>query len=345
MKSWASSSRCRRASFPMGNLAAGALEHGRRAAGARGPVKVYRACWILAILLPFVGCASFADRGQALVPTRYKIATGPFLIFSNSPMKEDSQAVRCLQALERDVKQHLDFAPAADEEPVEIYVLDDREAFTHFLKFYYPELPPRRAFFLAQDRQRVVYTFLSPRLEEDLRHEATHALLHGSFGDLPLWLDEGLAEFFENDLVKPGAELERVELINKDLASGWSPELERLAAITDIRQMTPRDYREAWAWVHLFLKGPGSGKTFMAGCLSDLHQTSEQVEIWRRLAKNGGTTERLLAHLKSVPSRAIGVEKASADGSIRLQDRPVDSAANPALPHGVWRRFRSWVGF
>jgi hypothetical protein len=307
--------------------------------------KVYRARWTLAILLSSVGCASFSDRGQPLVPTRHKIATGPFLIFSNFLLTEDPQAVHCLQALERDLKQHLDFTPNADDDPVEIYVLDDREAFTHFLKFYYPELPPRRAFFLAQGRQRVVYTFSSPRLEEDLRHEATHALLHGSFGDLPLWLDEGLAEFFETDLVQPGAELERIELITKDLAAGWSPDLERLASLSDIRQMTPRDYREAWAWVHLFLKGPGSGKVLMANCLNDLHQSSEKVELWQRLSQNGGTTGRLLAHLKAVPSRAIGVEQASADGSVRLQDRAAESPTIASPPRGLWRRIRSLAGF
>ena len=73
--------------------------------------KVYRAHWALGILLSTVGCASFADRGQTLVPTRHKIATGPFLIFSNFPMTEDPQAVRCLQALERDLKEHLDVCP------------------------------------------------------------------------------------------------------------------------------------------------------------------------------------------------------------------------------------------
>jgi hypothetical protein len=279
------------------------------------------------------------------MPTRHKIASGPFLIFSNFAMTDDPQAVRCLQALERDLKQHLDFTPSTDDDPVEIYVLDDREAFAHFLKFYYPELPPRRAFFLAQGRQRVVYTYSSPRLEEDLRHEATHALLHGSFGDLPLWLDEGLAEFFETDLVQPGAELERVELITKDLAAGWTPDLERLASLSDIRQMTPRDYREAWAWVHLFLSGPGSGKVFMASCLNDLHQSSEEVELWQRLAQHGATTDRLLAHLKAVPSRVIGVEQASADGSVRLQDRAAESPTSPSPPRGLWRRIRAWVGF
>ena len=78
--------------------------------------------------------------------------------------------------------------------------------------------------------------------------------------------------------------------------------------------MTPRDYREAWAWVHLFLNGPASGKAVMASCLNDLHQSSEKVELWQRMAKNGGTTDRLLAHLKAVPSRAIGVEQASTEG-------------------------------
>ena len=38
-------------------------------------------------------------------------------------------------------------------------------------------------------------------------------MLHGSFGDLALWVDEGLAEYFELDLAQPGAEHERVEYI------------------------------------------------------------------------------------------------------------------------------------
>ena len=133
------------------------------------------------------------------------------------------------------MEQHLIPAPAS-EDPVEIYVLDDRNAFEHFLKFYFPELPPRRAFFLSQGRERVVYTFSSPRLEEDLRHEATHALLRGSFGDLPLWLDEGLAEYFESDLAQADAEHPRP--IAADIRGGWSPNLARLESITEVRQMT-----------------------------------------------------------------------------------------------------------
>ena len=155
-------------------------------------------------------------------------------------------------------------------------------AFAHFLKFYYPELPPRRAFFLAQGSQRVVYTYSSPRLEEDLRHEATHALLRGSFGDLPLWLDEGLAEYFETDLAQPGAGTSasiRSPTTSRRLVSRTC---QRLESLSDIRQMTPRDYREAWAWVHLFLNGSEPGKSVLLTSLAELDRKAGHARLSRR---------------------------------------------------------------
>src|SRR6516225_2505204 len=93
--------------------------------------------WLLGLFVVTSSCATLIERGQTLVPTRHQLRTGPFIIFSNFSMDDDPPAVRCLQALERDMKQHLDFQPRLDVEPVEIYVLDDRSAFAHFLKFYY----------------------------------------------------------------------------------------------------------------------------------------------------------------------------------------------------------------
>jgi Protein of unknown function (DUF1570) len=296
----------------------------------------------IAILVLCSSCATLTDHGQPLVPTRYQVRTGPFIIFSNFPMTDDPPAVRCLQALERDMKKHLDFRPRVDDDLVEIYVLDDREAFAHFLKFYYPELPPRRAFFLAQGQERVVYTYSSPRLEEDLRHEATHALLRGSFGDLPLWLDEGLAEYFETDLGQPGAEHDRIEHFTADLTGGWSPSLPRLEALSDIRQMTPRDYREAWAWVHLLLNSSTDEKTILLTSLSD---SSRVPPGPLRLEQKGATNERLLAHVKQVQSRSVARAPGSIDNGIRLQDKAADVAANNPPQRGLWRRLRTWIGF
>ena len=296
--------------------------------------------WTIPILLSSASCATLFDRGQPLVPTRHQLRTGPFIIFSNQPMTDDPPAVRCLQALERDMKKQLDFRPRLEEEPVEIYVLDDRNAFAHFLRFYYPELPPRRAFFLAQGSQRVVYTYSSPRLEEDLRHEATHALLRGSFGDLPLWLDEGLAEYFETDLAQPGAEHERIDHFADDLAGGWYPSLPRLESLSDIRQMTPRDYREAWAWVHLYLNSSSSEKTIL---LTSLSQSNEAPNTLR-LEDKGASNERLLAHMKTLKATSLAVEPPLIDPSIRLQDRTADTPANVPPLRGLWRRMRALFG-
>ncbi len=309
---------------------------------SRGRQRRSIALGVLSLLVVASSCATLSNHGQPLVPTRYQLRTGPFVIFSNFPMTDDPPAVRCLQALERDMKEHLDFRPPSDEEPVEIYVLDDRNAFAHFLKFYFPELPPRRAFFLAQGRQRVVYTYSSPRLEEDLRHEATHALLRGSFGDLPLWLDEGLAEYFESDLAQSDAEHDRLDHFADDLNGGWAPSLPRLESLTDIRQMTPRDYRESWAWVHYFLNGPTAQKSILLTSLSESNQVPNKLKF----EEKGASNERLLAHIKAWQSRSVASPAPPVASAVRLQDKPAEApTSNIPSQRGLLRRLRAWIGF
>jgi hypothetical protein len=306
------------------------------------PIRRLARALALPLALGWIGCATL-DRGQALVPTRHQTRTGQFLLLSNFPMTEESPAVRCLRDLERDLGRHLSFPPPVADDPVEIYVLDDREAFEHFLKFYFPELPPRRAFFLAQGPERVVYTYSSPRLEEDLRHEATHAQLRGAFGDLPLWLDEGLAEYFENDLSRPESRRARLAQIAADLRDGWSPNLERLESLTEIRQMTQRDYREAWGWVHLLLNGAESGKSLLMGYLNERDRTGDRARLARRLTQAQITNALLMAHLKGLPAENTIADPARKTGTPRLQDGLIDPKS-PAESRGIWKRFRSWIG-
>jgi hypothetical protein len=295
------------------------------------------------MLVAWFGCATLGDRGKTLVPTSNPVRSGSFILFSNVPMAENAPALRCLQALERDLAQHLALQPAVGDDPVEIYVLDDREAFAHFLRFYYPELPPRRAFFLAQGQDRVVYTYSSPRLEEDLRHEATHALIRGAYGDLPLWLDEGLAEFFESDLAQLGIERRRIDELSADLRDKWSPNLERLESLVDIRQMTPRDYREAWAWVNRLLNGPEPGRSLLVGYLNESGQGTKPARLSSRLTSAGITNDRLTAYLKDPQVGAVAAQPAREAGNVRLQDRPIEPAPL-TRPHGLLRRLRAWLG-
>ena len=100
-----------------------------------------------------VGCATLGRPGPAAGPDRAtRRRTGPFAVFTELPARADAAGdPAACTALETDIEDDASGSgSSAEEPPVEVYILNDRQSFTHFLKFYYPELPPRRAFFLAQ---------------------------------------------------------------------------------------------------------------------------------------------------------------------------------------------------
>lgn len=311
----------------------------------RQPVWMYLilALWVS---LGIVGCATMGEQPQSLVPTQYRTRTGPYAVFSNFPIAADSPAIRSLHSLENDVEANLGVRINSDEPPVEVYILNDRQSFSHFLKFYYPELPPRRAFFLAQGTQRVVFTFMGERLEEDLRHEATHALLNVAFGDLPLWLDEGLAEYFEGAEAQRGLNKEHLDRLPKDLAAGWKPDLARLETLTSVRQMTPRDYRESWAWVHYLLNDSNSGKTTLLAYLADLRSDPKAATLSVRLRDEDGKGAKvLLAYLDRIRELPVAaVHPTTAATTVRLQDNALDASRSPAQRRSVFSRMRAFFG-
>lgn len=296
-------------------------------------------CLGLISTIGVIGCATLGgDPGQPLVPSRVETRTGPFTVFTNQPIAHDAPAIRSLNALEHDLEANLGLHAPTDGPTIEVYILKDREAFGHFLTFYYPELPPRRAFFLAQGPRRVVYTFYNDRLDEDLRHEATHALLHAAVGDLPLWLDEGLAEYFEGPDGRQGLNPEHLGRLPEDLKTGWRPDLARLETIKSVRELSPRDYRESWAWVHFMLKNPGEGKTALLGYLADLHANPQTAEpLAARLARlDRSDPRRMLAHLERVRfTPAVASSTAKADPTVLLQSAPIEP---PVTTRGSQRR-------
>ena len=56
----------------------------------------------------------------------------------------------------------------------------------------WPNLPKRRAFFVGQPKRLgggddlFVYTYWGDRVQQDLRHELTHAFLHAVSKDVPI---------------------------------------------------------------------------------------------------------------------------------------------------------------
>ena len=279
------------------------------------------------------GCATLGDQEQPLIPTRYETRTGPFEVFSNFQVAPDAPAIKCLHTLETDIETSLGIHVTSEQAPVEVYILRDRAAFSHFLTFYYPELPPRRAFFIAQGERRVVYTFLGDRLEEDLRHEATHALLNVAVGDMPLWLDEGLAEYFEGPEGRHGLNPEHLARLPQDLASGWTPDLAKLEALKSVREMSPRDYRESWGWIYYLLNGSSTGKTVLLTYLDELRRGEKANALAGQIPSGEkGAATAMLAHLERVRQSPVAAVQPPAEPTVRLQDNSVEPARIPSAP-------------
>jgi len=69
-----------------------------------------------------------------------------------------------------------------------------------------------------------------------------------------LWLDEGLAEFFEVPRSAGGLHSEHLQLLaSLEHDKDWRPDLVRLEKLAALAEMNHQDYAESWAWVHWLL--------------------------------------------------------------------------------------------
>lgn len=129
----------------------------------------------------------------------------------------------------------------------------------------------------------MVYAYLNSEFEIDVRHESTHALLHASLPSVPLWLDEGLAEYFEAPPTERASENPHQSPTWWAVRFGSVPKLASLEVIQDLGEMGRAEYRHAWAWVHFMLHGPPEAQQELIRYLADLRQGNPTVLLSERL--------------------------------------------------------------
>lgn len=176
--------------------------------------------------------------------------TTDFELDANDPVVQD------LVGLRQAVHEVLQFP--LGHEPIRVVIFENQQRYHEFLGMNFPELPARRAFFVKQNSDELaVFAYRGETLLEDLRHEASHALLHSSLKVVPIWLDEGLACYFEVGPEANGVNSRHVVGLRSRASAaravGSSYNLQRLELLTNLWQMTADDYRESWLWVHFCL--------------------------------------------------------------------------------------------
>jgi hypothetical protein len=234
-------------------------------------------------------------------PSRHSVRSDRLLVLSDFKLPSDHELIQDLNRLRDHLISRLELPPP--ERDVVVYLFDDELQYTQYLNTTFPGLPQRRAYFVGTRQQLAVYTYWGSRIQEDLRHEYTHGVLHASLGRMPLWLDEGLAEYFEIPGEQPGRPNPAyVRELTKLLADGWRPDLARLESTVRFEDMRQEQYQEAWAWVHFMLHGSDDTRACLLSYLDDLRQQETPEPLSARLAAVVPQVEqRFMAHMTSLP--------------------------------------------
>jgi hypothetical protein len=255
----------------------------------------------LAALVAFAlsGCVSF-DSPSALsaLPDRHEVVLDQLVVYSNFELPGQHRLLQELNAQRADLSSKL--ALPISDEPIHVYLFADSEQFSKFISRHYPDFPHRRAFFVESDTRLAVYAQWGDRIAEDLRHEVAHGYLHAVVQSLPLWLDEGLAEYFETARGTHGMNPPHVEELAALARQGrWSPNLRRLEALRSPSEMSQAEYAEAWLWMHWLLETEPRRRQLLQVYLADLRRDPGLPPLSVQLRQLGGSAEAMLVeHLR-----------------------------------------------
>jgi len=249
--------------------------------------------------LPWVvGCTMLHARPE--LPDASNVVRDQLVLHSDFRLPRRHRLLEEVVALRGDVARELD-VPLSDE-PIHVYLFETARPFRRYIEKHYPDLPDRRAFFVETDTRLAVYAYWGDRVAEDLRHEVTHGYLHAVTPYVPLWLDEGIAEYFESPRGYVGLHVRHVESLTLAAAEDrWVPDLSRMEALASLNDMSPLDYAESWLWVHFLLQTSRERRTLLQqhlALLRDNGQAPPLSGVLRQIEPQA--PDALLAHLNTL---------------------------------------------
>lgn len=232
------------------------------------------------VFIAITGCQANL-RTASLLPSRPVLQTPTLRVMTDVKLDKNHRLLRDLANLREELAAMLDLPE--QKQPVNIYLFPDEARYTEFMRKTYPRLQPRRAYFVGTPHELAVYTYWGDKIQEDLRHEYTHGVLHASLKDVPLWLDEGLAEYFEVTEAADGLNRVYATRLVSNLKRGWQPNLSKLEQMENVSDMSSEDYQEAWAWVHFLMHDSDDSRQVLVDYLRELRTTPVPGPLSTRL--------------------------------------------------------------
>lgn len=217
----------------------------------------------------------------------------PFAYHADFQLRPFYPLLRTVSGLQHEIPQELGLGKV--EEPIHIFLFQKPSTYTKYVRKYFPTAPTRPALFIKQRGPGMVFARLGPELAVDLRHETTHAVLHSLLPMVPLWLDEGLGEYFEVPPSSRRTGNPHLPAVASHMRWGRTIRIEPLEALGDISEMSSVHYRDSWAWVHFMLHGPEGARATLRDYLRDIEAHVPPGDLSRRLQRNVPQLEKQFA--------------------------------------------------
>ena len=226
----------------------------------------------------------------------------PFQFHANFALAEQLPLLKAVAGLATEVPQQLELA--APREPIHVFLFDRKSTYQQYVRSHFPQVPQRSALFIKDQGPGMVFAHCGKEFDVDLRHEATHAVLHAALPFVPLWLDEGVAEYFEIARGERVGGNPYLSTLRRQARWGQVTDFKGLEAITEMPRMQAKHYREAWAVIHFLLHGPPLVQGVLSGYLRDIESGLPPDSLELRLRRIAPDYPRLMVqHFRSFSGR------------------------------------------
>ncbi len=250
-----------------------------------------------------VGCT--ATIGLCLLPARPVTAAGwpdqrrvgPLLCHADFSLAPYDALLHELAGLQRELSHILALPPS--QEPILLFFFDQRETYRQYLQHYFPGAPDRPALFIKGSGPGMVFAYRGSDFAIDVRHETTHAILHAALPMVPLWLDEGLAEYFEVPPEQRAYDHPHLTSARWQIRLGRRPSMEALEQLGQVADMGRAEYRDAWCWVHFLLHSSADTHDELRRYLADIRMHRPPGQLSHRLrGRVNDVDDQLVDHFR-----------------------------------------------
>ncbi len=238
------------------------------------PVKRFRSILVgtligAAVAVPLVSVAGSDTPTLPNPSDRWiEVTTANFTIFSNASEKTTRTAGANLEQLRSVLASLFGGMKLTSPVPTYIFIFDDLKSFIPYSSYYQGQAKEIAGFFGAgqfANHVAIVSNQYSTDVSSTIYHEYLHYVLRNNRAELPLWINEGLAELYSTFDVGDGVASIGIPITNhirRLLNSPLIPLSELIAIDHDSPEYNEGSrrgvfYAQSWALTHMMVMGDG----------------------------------------------------------------------------------------